>query len=183
MIELIPVVEPVLVNCPYCDFPIFVVGPHTTKLIGPGKWIHDSDSVPNLPKQTKGQYVSLCTASRPCCSKTYLMIEAALVDAEPEWGSDFTETFFCENRPLGTPTHFMASRGKQAWLVRSYESPLGPVLSHSIGPVALSDWSDEIEPMGCRATGDAWGVCNQIVAGLWDDLIALQKDFARGVSA
>ena len=181
MITLSAVVEPVLLRCPYCEAPMAVLGPHTLQMIGKGWLLLDGDTL-NFERSTDGQNLALSCGCRPCCGKSWVMIEAVTVDAEPPWESDFAEAFFRKNKDCGEPTHYMASRGKRSWWVTRFESDLGPVLEHQIGPLAVEpEWQDIKEITAC---GDGpWDLAKRILASLWDDLLALQKDVSRAAAS
>lgn len=86
---------------------------------------------------------------------------------------DFRDTFFFLNGDRGKPTNFMATRGKRDWWVQRFESPLGPVLHHYIGPLKLMDDSilGDNGVMSCSSLGsETWALARRIVVEMWDDL-------------
>lgn len=170
MIALKPVTAPVSLPCPKCSAPLLSVGANrlevnagtsrASRILNMHACLDEARRVPN------GFQCLLETGKASCCGETFLLAEAVLVncDLRPDAEDShygFVGTYFFFNGDRGQPGHFLASHGKQEWIVQRFESELGPVLHHYLGPLSsVGGEADQVQ-------------AHRLLLALWDDLRAL----------
>lgn len=185
--------------CPSCGTSLLHVYPDRSETPNRELWLTDGDIILGLHNRLKEEdkITHSISASHELligccyvCASDYFVIETLLVYASVEFDSDYADIYFRRNGDRGQEINriglYESNLAEQTWWVSQFDTPLGPLLHHSIGPFPLLDKSMVSGPFGVMACATAsgaaspWTFASDLLFSIMDDLVELSYRVHQG---
>lgn len=180
--------------CPSCGQVLLRTCPDGFIVPGRKTWMNDGDAIlgiekklPTDQRKNNAYRFSLWVGQCPSCNADYYAIECLLIDAPL---SEDLEDFLNYNGPMGRVENFVCELLggpkdlPKDWVMSAYQTPNGPMHSHTFGPFRLESPDELIHPeygvMSCISQdAEPWKHGEYLILSLFDKMRHILRSATR----